>query len=569
MARRGAPGAVRGPASRAASSIRAFLAADSFVVECRRLWAQRGQRRRRLLLAAGGLAVVAGVALRFYTPSALWLDEAISVNIARLPLVQIPGALSHDGAPPLYYVLLHFWMLVFGQGNIAVRALSGVMSVAALPLFWHAGRRVAGRVGAWALFFLALSSPFAIYYATATRMYSQMVLLALLGFLAFERALEEPTRRRLVALGGVTAGLLYTHYWALYLVVATGSWLLWRMWRERGAGEPSMLGIRPAFGAMVVGGVCWLPWSPVFAYQTLHTGTPWASAAGPADLLGVFAGFSGPGPWGQLLTYALVILVLLGMFGRRSVSGSPPGGGSAVPGSWQGTPGRDGPPILTVVARPNPRLVGVLGVLVGTLVLAVGLGAIAQAAYVARYAAVVLPLFLLIVAAGVAVFADRRVVAAIVVVTSVAGLLTGFGEGSQQRTQAVAVAKVLNMEAQPGDLVVYCPDQLGPAVDRLLTVPNVTELTFPRAIGPSRVNWVNYKATIAATNVGTFAEQMLGQLGANHTLWVVERNNYAGFGGACGNLVSWFNLLRPTGVTLVHANSSQYYESENLLRYPS
>src|ERR1700677_2484523 len=82
------------------------------------------------LCIAGALVVVAGVALRFWTPSALWLDEAISVNIAKLPLRQIPQALSHDGAPPLYYVVLHYWMLIFGQGDVAVRALSGVVSVA-------------------------------------------------------------------------------------------------------------------------------------------------------------------------------------------------------------------------------------------------------------------------------------------------------------------------------------------------------------------------------------------------------------------------------------------------------
>ena len=42
------------------------------------------------LIAAGVVAVVGGVALRFWAPTALWLDEALSVNIARLPLSQIP-----------------------------------------------------------------------------------------------------------------------------------------------------------------------------------------------------------------------------------------------------------------------------------------------------------------------------------------------------------------------------------------------------------------------------------------------------------------------------------------------
>jgi mannosyltransferase len=390
-----------------------------------------------------------------------------------------------------------------------------------------------------------------------------MILLSLLAFLALEQALEAPTRRHLVQLGVITAAIMYTHYWGLYLVAATGGWLLWRMWRERRAGVPDLLSVRPAFKAMFIGGLCFLPWAPIFVYQTLHTGTPWASSAGPADLLGVFDDFSGSGPWGTLLSLFFLLLMGLGLFGRTVVTRRGP-----VAGVTQAASDGDPTTAVALVTRPNPRVVSLAGVLVATLILAVGAGAIADAAFVARYAAVVLPLFLILVALGVTVFADRRVVVGILVLVSVAGLLTGYGENMQERTQAVQVAQILNAEAQPGDLVVYCPDQLGPAVDRLLTVPDVNELTFPRAIGPSRVNWVDYIQTIDRTNVEVFAQQMLVDLGANHTLWLVERDGYAGLGGSCGNLVNWLNLLRPSGATLVHANAGHYYEYENLLRYP-
>jgi mannosyltransferase len=61
-----------------------------------------------------GLAVVVGVAARFVTTSTLWLDEALSIHVARLPLGEITDALRHDGHPPLYYFLLHFWMFLDG-----------------------------------------------------------------------------------------------------------------------------------------------------------------------------------------------------------------------------------------------------------------------------------------------------------------------------------------------------------------------------------------------------------------------------------------------------------------------
>ena len=105
--------------------------------------------------AAGTAVVLAGIIARFLAPNGLWLDEALSVNIAKLPLTQMPGALVQDGSPPLYYVLLHVWMLVFGQGELAVRSMSAIVSVATLPLLWYAGLRAGGRRVAWAALLLA------------------------------------------------------------------------------------------------------------------------------------------------------------------------------------------------------------------------------------------------------------------------------------------------------------------------------------------------------------------------------------------------------------------------------
>ncbi len=518
-----------------------------------------------VVLALGALAVVIGVGLRFFAPTQLWLDEALSVNIARLPVSQIPRALAHDGAPPLYYLVLHVWMLAFGQSDIAVRTLSGLVSVISLPFFWAAGYRLGGRAVAWITFFLALSSPFAISYATTARMYSLMILWSLLGFLALTRALEDARPSRLVALGAVTAAMLYTHYWSLYLLVGTGGWLAWRWWR---AGEGG-----PQLRAILLGVLVWLPWSPVFAFQLLHTGTPWASSATPADLLGVFGDFAGGGGPGALIMFATFALFLFGVFGRTVPTGGPGKAGlldTAAPVDSVGPDGELEPAhtgsALILELRPRPGVGPLAGVTVGTLLVAVGLSALANAAFVARYAAVVFPLFLLVVAQGVSVLPGRRFRAGALAVLVLTGLLAGRDANTQQRTQAAQIDAVLSVQAQPGDLIVYCPDQLGPAGDRLLRVKGVTEITFPRAIGPQRVDWADYKKVIAATDVGTFAQSTLARLGSGHTLWLVWRDGYPGLGGDCGYLKSWLDMLRGPGTTAVGANGN-FYENENLVRY--
>src|SRR5438105_5999355 len=126
------------------------------------------------------LVIGVGVALRFWTGSHLWLDEALTVNIARLPVGRIPDALRHDGSPPLYYLALHAWMRIFGSGDAAVRALSGLFGVGTLAALPFAARATGARRG-WAALVLAAVSPFAVRYATEARMYSLLMLLVTLG----------------------------------------------------------------------------------------------------------------------------------------------------------------------------------------------------------------------------------------------------------------------------------------------------------------------------------------------------------------------------------------------------
>ena len=504
----------------------------------------------RLGVLIACVAVGVGVVLRFIAPNGLWLDEALSVNISRLPLQQIPGALVQDGSPPLYYIVLHYWMLAFGQGEVAVRALSGVTSVATLPFLWTAGKRLGGRPTAWAALLLGASSPWAIYYGTDARMYSLMALEALLWYLAIRRAVELPSRGRLLGVLVLTAALMYTHYWDLYLVAAGAAWALWRSVVEARRGVVPAGAYPRATGkvllAMVGGGVLWLPWSPVFVFQALHTGTPWTSPPGPQDLLSVFGYFAGVGGCGELLTFLLFVLVVLALLAR-------PGPRSTS---------------VVVEMRAQPRAALVAWLVIATLGVAVVAGLVSGAAFDSRYIAVVFPLFVLLCALGLTTFASRTVTSVVLAVACVAGLFSAQLWNSQPRTQAVQVAAVLNAQAQPGDMVVYCPDQLGPAVDRLLTVPDVTELTFPRMMGPQRIDWIDYAATIQNTSPAWFAQEIVSRLNPGSTLWLVWRNGYHVFGSSCGDLANWLEMYHPGGETVMSQNLN-YYEPENLVRFPS
>src|SRR5437016_14476704 len=80
-----------------------------------------------------------------YIGGQFWMDEAITTGIASHPLGQIPGLLRHDGSPPLYYFLLHFWIQGFGTSEAATHWLSVLFGVLTIPAGFWAGYSLFGR----------------------------------------------------------------------------------------------------------------------------------------------------------------------------------------------------------------------------------------------------------------------------------------------------------------------------------------------------------------------------------------------------------------------------------------
>jgi mannosyltransferase len=202
-----------------------------------------------------------------------WMDEAITVGISGHHLSAIPGIMRQDGSPPLFYLLLHFWMLMVGNGTAATHWLSEIFAVLTIPIGYWGGLKIAGKRAGLMTATLMASSAFLDYYSQETRMYALMSLLGLFGTIGFVRGFVFRERRYVILFSLSEAAMLYTHNWALFF--GAGSALSLAVLYRISGDEIRVNLIRDAIYAYVGAGILFVPWLPNFIFQTMHTAAPW------------------------------------------------------------------------------------------------------------------------------------------------------------------------------------------------------------------------------------------------------------------------------------------------------
>lgn len=233
-------------------------------------------RRRRLSWPdVGGLAALIALAAALRLEGIgtwYWVDEALSVGIARHPLADIPHLLLRDGSPPLWYLLAHVWTGAFGTTASATHALSLVFALAIVPVGWLVGRRLGDARTGWFAAVLLAISPFVTYFARETRMYTLVALLGVVVTWTFVAAFVDGRARMQWAFAASLLALVYTHNWGLYTGVACAIALV-PLWLASPDRRDLVRRAIQAFGVVAIG---YLPWLPTLRSQIRNTGAPWS-----------------------------------------------------------------------------------------------------------------------------------------------------------------------------------------------------------------------------------------------------------------------------------------------------
>src|SRR3546814_8508459 len=102
------------------------------------------------------------------------------------------------------------------------------------------------------------------------------------------------------------------------------------------------------------------------------------------------------------------------------------------------------------------------------------------------------------------------------------------------------LASEIAAEAGPADVVVVCPDQLGPSLDRALSgsVVESSIVPYPTAGDPRFVDWRDYEERNDAADPAAFAAGVLDQVGEGGAVWMVWNGTYRTFEGHCEAIIS-------------------------------
>ncbi len=150
----------------------------------------------------------------FYFTQSLWRDEVFSILLAQQPLSFFLPKLSFE--PPLYYILLHFWIKLFGTSEIAVRSLSllGFTFSVIVVIAW-AEKLFRSHFLSWGLPIIYFLNPMLLYYAFEVRTYGWYIFFIVLSFYGY-------VEKKWVLYFFATVLGFYTHSYMIFVPFVQG-----------------------------------------------------------------------------------------------------------------------------------------------------------------------------------------------------------------------------------------------------------------------------------------------------------------------------------------------------------
>lgn len=214
----------------------------------------------------------------------LWMDEAISaVAVKSNSFIELitkfaPG----DTHPPLYYLILKLWTVVFGYSEISLRLPSVILGAATIYVVYLIGKKIVGNnIGILSSLLLATSG-LHLYYSQEARMYALSTFAVSLAVYAFLKIRERARQIDWLLFSFSLFLIGITDY--LPLLIIPIFWITGLVIKKRKDWWKKFLVSHLPLATFA------LLWFPIFKAQSIGTTSylatfaPWASVLGTASL---------------------------------------------------------------------------------------------------------------------------------------------------------------------------------------------------------------------------------------------------------------------------------------------
>lgn len=176
----------------------------------------------RLLIPA--ILVVLNLIIKgiFITTNSIAGDEPFSIYHAQMDIMSMINLLSTGNNPPLYEIILHFWIDVFGISPLSVRFPSLIFSCFTVFFIYKIGiRHFNRRVGIYSGLFFIFSN-YQILFSHESRAYALIGMLTSISMFYFLELIEKKNIKNKSYFAGLllsNIALIYTHYFGFFILI--------------------------------------------------------------------------------------------------------------------------------------------------------------------------------------------------------------------------------------------------------------------------------------------------------------------------------------------------------------